>query len=209
MAEIRFETGLVSYNLNDVCEVSFNPTDSAFVERLFHTFDTLDRKQDAYKAEIENVSDRRKIFDIARERDAEMRGMIDEALGAPVCDALFGGMNVYAMADGLPVWCNLMLAVMDDRHELCERAEAYEPAHCEVHGEVPQMMYDLPTSVEIEDTAYEIRSDYRAALDICAALGPVPLGRGPGACDTRYLYPGFADMPPEHYQEAIRQCFGL
>lgn len=114
MAEIRFETGLVSYNLNDVCEVSFNPTDSAFVERLFHTFDTLDRKQDAYKAEIENVSDRRKIFDIARERDAEMRGMIDEALGAPVCDALFGGMNVYAMADGLPVWCNLMLAVMDE-----------------------------------------------------------------------------------------------
>lgn len=114
MAEIRFETGLVSYNLNGVCEVSFNPTDSAFVERLFHTFDTLDRKQDAYKAEIENVTDRRKIFDIARERDAEMRGMIDEALGAPVCDALFGGMNVYAMADGLPVWCNLMLAVMDE-----------------------------------------------------------------------------------------------
>ena len=23
-------------------------------------------------------------------------------------------MNVYAMADGLPVWCNLMLAVMDE-----------------------------------------------------------------------------------------------
>ena len=52
MAEIRFETGLVSYHLNDACEVSFNPTDSAFVERLFHTFDTLDRKQEAYKAEI-------------------------------------------------------------------------------------------------------------------------------------------------------------
>ena len=83
MAEIRFETGLVSYNLNDVCEVSFNPTDSAFVERLFHTFDTLDRKQDAYKAEIENVSDRRKIFDIARERDAEMRGMIDGRWARP------------------------------------------------------------------------------------------------------------------------------
>lgn len=114
MAEIRFETGLVSYHLNDACEVSFNPTDSAFVERLFHTFDTLDRKQEAYKAEIENVTDQRKIFDIARKRDAEMRGMIDEALGAPVCDALFGGMNVYAMADGLPVWCNLMLAVMDE-----------------------------------------------------------------------------------------------
>ena len=40
--------------------------------------------------------------------------MIDEALGQPVCGALFGGMNVYAMADGLPVWCNLMLALMDE-----------------------------------------------------------------------------------------------
>ena len=114
MADIRFETGLVTYRLNDACEVSFNPTDSAFVERLFHTFDTLDRKQEAYKAEIESVTDKRKIFDIARERDAEMRGMIDEAIGTPVCGALFGSMNVYAMADGLPVWCNLMLAVMDE-----------------------------------------------------------------------------------------------
>jgi hypothetical protein len=43
-----------------------------------------------------------------------MRQMIDEALGAPVCDAVFGGMNVYAMADGLPAWCNLMLAIMDE-----------------------------------------------------------------------------------------------
>lgn len=114
MADIRFETGLVSYNLNGVCEICFNPTDSAFVERLFHTFDTLDRKQEAYKAEIENITDKRKIFDVARARDTEMRGMIDEALGAPVCDALFGSMNVYAMADGLPVWCNLMLAVIDE-----------------------------------------------------------------------------------------------
>ena len=29
-------------------------------------------------------------------------------------DVLFGGMNVYALANGLPVWCNLMLAVMDE-----------------------------------------------------------------------------------------------
>ena len=32
------------------------------------------------------------------------------------------------------------------------------------------MMYALPTSLEVRGTEYEIRSDYRAALDICAAL---------------------------------------
>ena len=64
--------------------------------------------------DIEKMADKRKVFDYARERDTEMRGMIDEVFGAPVSDALFGGMNVYAMAGGLPVWCNLMLAVMDE-----------------------------------------------------------------------------------------------
>ena len=114
MKELNFDAGLVTYSLNGTCEITFNPTDSSFVERLFQTFETLDRKQEAYKAELENVGDNRRIFEIARRRDAEMRAMIDEALGAPVCEALFGGMNVYAMADGLPVWCNLMLAVMDE-----------------------------------------------------------------------------------------------
>ena len=60
MKELNFETGLVSYNLNGRCEVSFNPTDSAFVERLFHTFDELDRKQEAYRAEVAQTADKRR-----------------------------------------------------------------------------------------------------------------------------------------------------
>lgn len=114
MADLNFSTGLVTYRLNGVCEVSFNPTDSAFVEKLYNTFNELDKKQDAYKAEIEKVGDKREIFDIARKRDAEMRAMIDDVFGKPICEPLFGAMNVYALSDGLPVWCNLMLAVMDE-----------------------------------------------------------------------------------------------
>jgi hypothetical protein len=114
MPEIKFDTGLVTYDLNGKAQVSFNPTDSAFVERLYKTFEELDKKQDAYKAEVERIADKKEIFEVARRRDGEMRQMIDEALGAPVCDAVFGGMNVYAMADGLPAWCNLMLAIMDE-----------------------------------------------------------------------------------------------
>lgn len=111
--ELQFDTGLVTYNINGAFELSFNPTDSAFVEGLFNTFDELDKKQEAYKAEIEKA-EKREIFDIARKRDEEMREMIDAALGAPVCEAVFGGMNVYALADGLPVWANLLLAIMDE-----------------------------------------------------------------------------------------------
>lgn len=114
MKELNFETGLVEFDLNGKATVSFNPTDSNFIERLYATFEELDRKQEQYKADIEKMADKRKIFDYARERDAEMRGMLDDVFGAPVSDALFGGMNVYAVANGLPVWCNLMLAVMDE-----------------------------------------------------------------------------------------------
>lgn len=114
MADIRFETGVVTYNINGTFEVAFNPTDSAFVKRLFDAFDYLDKKQDAYKEEVEKISDKKKIFEISEARDKEMREIVDGVFNAPVCDAVFGHMNVYAYANGLPVWCNLMLAIMDE-----------------------------------------------------------------------------------------------
>lgn len=113
MAEIRFETGVVSFSVNDTVEISFNPTDSEIVEKIYSTFDELDKKQDAYKAEVERCANKREIFDIARRRDLEMREMIDNLFGKPICTQLFGSMNVYALADGLPVWCNLMLSIID------------------------------------------------------------------------------------------------
>lgn len=113
MAEIRFETGVVSFSVNDTVEISFNPTDSEIVEKIYSTFDELDKKQDAYKAEVERCANKKEIFDIARRRDLEMREMIDNLFGKPICTQLFGSMNVYALADGLPVWCNLMLSIID------------------------------------------------------------------------------------------------
>ena len=113
MADILFDNGLVEYNLNGKCKVVFNPTDMTFIERVFDVFDTLDAKQEAYKADIEG-KDGKEIFDIARQMDAEMRDIIDNVFECEVCDAVFGGMSVYAVANGLPVWANLFLAVMDE-----------------------------------------------------------------------------------------------
>ena len=113
MAEIKFETGVVSFDVNGAVTIEFNPTDCEIVEKIFNTFDELDKKQDAYKAEIERCADKKEIFDIARRRDAEIRGMMDNLFEKPISEPLFGTMNVYAMADGLPVWCNLMLGIID------------------------------------------------------------------------------------------------
>lgn len=114
MNTLNFDTGIVTYSVNGKCDVSFNPTDSTFVERLFNAFDTLDKKQEGYKDEIAKMGDKREIFDFARKRDAEMREIVDGVFGFPVCSAVFEDMNVYAMASGLPVWCNLMLAAMEE-----------------------------------------------------------------------------------------------
>ena len=114
MKELNFDSGLVTYSINGKCEVTFNPTDSNFAERLYSAFEKLDKKQEGFRAQIEKMTDNKEIFDFARERDAEMRGIIDGVFEAPVSDALFGGMNVYASANGLPVWCNLILALIDE-----------------------------------------------------------------------------------------------
>jgi len=111
--QIGFDDGLVQFDINGKCSVVFNPTDSAFVEKLYNAFDALDKKQESYKAEIERTADSREIFSVARKEDAEMRETIDGVFG-PVSGSLFGGMNVYALAGGLPVWANFMLAVMDE-----------------------------------------------------------------------------------------------
>lgn len=113
MPEIRFDTGLVAYDLNGVCQVSFNPTDAAFVERLYATFDSLDQAQAQHEQELTQTQDLKRLFADAKARDQEMRRLVDGIFGQPVCEALFGDMNLYAMADGLPVWCNLVFSVMD------------------------------------------------------------------------------------------------
>lgn len=114
MAELKFETGVVDFDVNKKTKISFNPTDSTFVEKLFNAFESLDKRQEAYKAEVERTANKREIFDTARKMDAEMRETIDGIFDHPVCADLFGPMNVYALANGLPVWCNFMLAVMDE-----------------------------------------------------------------------------------------------
>ena len=65
----------------------------------------------------------------------------------------------------------------------------------------------LPTSVDIDGTEYEIRSDYRAALDICMAMSDAELDEQDKAFTMLDIfYPSFDDMPTAHYQQAIERC---
>ena len=114
MAEIRFDIGVVRYNINGAVEVNFNPTDLEFAKRLFATFDALDEKQQEFEQFRGETADAKALFEFDRKLDGEMREILDGLFDVPVCEALFGNMSCYAFANGLPVWCNLVLAVMDE-----------------------------------------------------------------------------------------------
>jgi hypothetical protein len=118
---IQFDLGDREYVLNDRCTVVFNPTDIAFIERVFGTFDELDKRQEEYNAKISRQEDNAGVFQLARDMDAEMRSMIDAVFEDDVSEPVFGSRNVYAMADGLPIWCNLMLAIIDEMDSAAAR----------------------------------------------------------------------------------------
>lgn len=113
LIELNIETGLKTYSINGACEIQFNPTDANFVESVYDAFEKLDRQQETVKRQLEGVTDAKTIFRISRQQDTEMRGIIDGVLGEGVCEKVFHHMNIYSYADGLPVWANLMLAVLD------------------------------------------------------------------------------------------------
>ena len=113
MKELNFNTGLVSYSINGAAEVTFNPTDLSFMQRIFRTFDLLEEKQQEYDNSRAFISDNKAFFELSRQMDAEMREVIDAAFETPICENVFGSMNVYAVAGGLPVWCNLIFSVID------------------------------------------------------------------------------------------------
>lgn len=66
------------------------------------------------------------------------------------------------------------------------------------------MNYGLPKSLEVCGTEYEIRSDFRAALDVFAALDDPELSQQEKASVLlTILYTDFESIPVEHLQTAV------
>lgn len=125
MKNLNFNTGVEDYVLNDKCTVSFNPTDIEIIKRTIATFDTLEALNAEYKDKLNADISTEDLFSIAHEYDSRMRAAIDGIFDTEICDKLFGDTNLFCVADGLPVWCNLILALLDvmDASAVAERAK--------------------------------------------------------------------------------------
>ena len=113
MKNLSFSDGLEEYSLNDRVTVRFNPTDASFLERLTALFEKLDALQEEVAAAQETTPEE-EVFPLAKSLDARMRDLLDGFFGQPMCEALFGSMNLFASAGGLPVWANLLLALTEE-----------------------------------------------------------------------------------------------
>lgn len=67
------------------------------------------------------------------------------------------------------------------------------------------MNWGLPESLDVCGVTYPIRTDYRCILEILTDLSdPEEDGQGRSIALLCGLYPGFKDMPPEHWEEAMK-----
>ena len=111
--KLTFDSGIQSFDINDKCTVEFNPTDLNVAERMYNAFSMLADKQDEFETARGEKMSAKEFFEFSHKRDTEMREILDGLFNTPISEPLFGGMNVYAMSGGIPVWCNLMFALLD------------------------------------------------------------------------------------------------
>lgn len=126
---LNFDTGIVDYEVNGTTHIRFNPTDIAFTERLYNAFMALDERQDEFERRVREIGeDKEEMFEYAKERDAEMREIIDGLFGKGKSDGLFPNMNCYALADGMPMWINFLFAVaVEIRDSFTEEQRKADP----------------------------------------------------------------------------------
>lgn len=66
----------------------------------------------------------------------------------------------------------------------------------------------LPQSLEVGGKEFAIRTDYRAALDICAALSDPDLSDGEKALVClEIMFLDFESIDPQFHEQALNKCF--
>ena len=111
MAEvITFDTGQKTFDINGKCEISFNPYDVFFLGRVTDAA----KKLDTLQSELQTLGeDWAIIYQKSKETDAKMREVIDGLFQTPICDVIFADVSLFAIGNGLPLWSNLLFAVVD------------------------------------------------------------------------------------------------
>lgn len=127
MDALNFSTGVKTFDVNHgAAQICYNPTDVNFVSRLYDLFLACAERYEADKDK--KFPDNAAFFEYARQRDSEVHDGIDELFGEGSAAAVFQGISSYAMAEGLPLWTNFLLMVIDTvPEEMSRQVKASKP----------------------------------------------------------------------------------
>lgn len=114
MNTFKLNTGIETLKINEETEVSFNPSDINFFNRIYDAFDKSDKIYKACQQKISGLNDWKAIYKIMGEADTEIRGLIDDVFGVPLCVSAFGNMHITSRTeDGVPIWADLLMQIID------------------------------------------------------------------------------------------------
>lgn len=70
--------------------------------------------------------------------------------------------------------------------------------------------YELPVTLTVGGAVYDIRSDFRAVLDVLSAVSDPELDdREKASVMLKIIYPGWRDIPSEHIPDALDAACGF
>lgn len=122
--ELNFDNGVQSYEINGKCTITMNPTDYAFVDKMFATFTKMEKKDAEWRDRLQKESSTSAVLEVYRDGDDTVRRGIDEIFGDGVADKIFEDVNCMAFgSNGLPIWMNFILAIMDTMNSAYAKAQ--------------------------------------------------------------------------------------
>lgn len=135
--DVLFETGLQEINFGKV-KVMFNPADLNLATRAANMLFEIQDICEKYQGEIDaldagNREDAIKAESIGHNADLEIREKINSLFDTDVCTPNIGNCSITAPAGGLPIWQNMLLAllesfeakVVEEQRKTNPRLEAY------------------------------------------------------------------------------------
>ena len=132
--ELNLANGVQSYTVNGVEDaLRLNPTDAEMLQKIYLAMKDLEGKQKERAKVGKRSEDIEETFSLLHALDQEMRGVLDILFGIGVCEKIFGEMSLYASADGLPVWENFILAVIDLFDDSVKREAALSDKRIQKH----------------------------------------------------------------------------
>jgi|GEM_PF-674698 len=119
MASLNLDIGLKTFDINGDPEraISFPPSDSVFISRLYDGFEKIEDYHQTLQKELTEAEGTPEVLDIGREADnaikAILNGMFSD-YNDNASDIVFGKLSSVGVAGGVPLWAGLIIAVLEE-----------------------------------------------------------------------------------------------